>query len=102
MIRRPLSSTLFPTRRSSDLGDRLCAAVGAPYVRPVLEKPDHGGERPGRVPFPKPPAGVRAHVGVPSTISRRRSSSAAGENRRSEEQRLNSSHVEISYAVFCL
>src|SRR5690349_22678283 len=34
--------------------------------------------------------------------SRSPPSSSSGRRRRSEDTRLNSSHVEISYAVFCL
>src|SRR5690349_23724529 len=80
MIRRPPRSTLFPTRRSSDLG----ADVGR--QRRDL---DHR---------------LRA---VTSISMRMRGSAspaeimvAAGRDRKST--RLNSSHVEISYAVFCL
>src|SRR5207253_7052883 len=35
-------------------------------------------------------------------VVRRREGGRIGEQDRSEEQRLNSSHVAISYAVFCL
>src|SRR5690625_6115395 len=70
MIRRPPRSTLFPTRRSSDLTRRpgWLRAVGAQLVEAA------GG-------------GHGLPVGV-------------GEDRKSA--RLNSSHVAISYAVFCL
>src|SRR5690242_21018208 len=75
MIRRPPRSTLFPTRRSSDLDDRmsfrplvhaaaaalLAAACAQPIAQPVSPRP---------------------------------------EDRKST--RLNSSHMSISYAVFCL
>src|SRR6266496_4884430 len=63
MIRRPPRSTLFPTRRSSDLQHRLARH-----------------------------AEVLGHL-VDAQLLR-------GEDRKST--RLNSSHVEISYAVFCL
>src|SRR5439155_15175320 len=66
MIRRPPRSTLFPTRRSSDLPGvlRVLAAVAV-----------HGPDEPP----------VRDHPQA---------------DRKST--RLNSSHVAISYAVFCL
>src|SRR5436309_4893098 len=67
MMRRPPSSTLFPTRRSSDL----------------LGLPARHGARLAR---------CRANRGDGSSI--------AALDRKST--RLNSSHVKISYAVFCL
>src|SRR5690349_24043196 len=69
MIRRPPRSTLFPTRRSSDL--RLQSGV-----------PERAS---GEVTWLSKPAGERYPAGL---------------DRKST--RLNSSHVEISYAVFCL
>src|SRR5690349_23989489 len=74
MIRRPPRSTLFPTRRSSDL---------LPQPR---GDPGGGGQR------PRP---AHEDDGVPREPRRLR-----GQDRKST--RLNSSHVEISYAVFCL
>src|SRR5947199_7392174 len=75
MIRPPPRSTLFPTRRSSDLGlrerDRL---RGAPDRRPASPPPGHHA----RAPDPGLGAGGR------------------------KSTRLNSSHLGISYAVFCL
>src|SRR5947209_16930922 len=66
MIRRPPRSTLFPTRRSSDLG------VGA--VRVTRQRPR------------------QAELHVPDLVQ--------PQDRKST--RLNSSHANISYAVFCL
>src|SRR5690349_22202503 len=67
MLRRPPRSTLFPTRRSSDLSRT---------TEPPLQRRDRrAAARLDRAPK------VRA-------------------DRKST--RLNSSHVEISYAVFCL
>src|SRR5947199_2913526 len=66
MIRRPPRSTLFPTRRSSDLG---CGRTIS-------------GRRPR------------------SSAARRARSSSGSTDRKST--RLNSSHLGISYAVFCL
>src|SRR5438067_9142950 len=70
MIRRPPRSTLFPTRRSSDLDTTSGHGSGA-------FEPDPRTVR------------VAASPGV-----------AHGPDRKST--RLNSSHVSISYAVFCL
>src|SRR5438067_3647390 len=82
MIRRPPRSTLFPTRRSSDLNKRtgnrrffprigIRRAVASRPFRPVRRRPEFGG-----------------------------GDELAGQDRKST--RLNSSHVSISYAVFCL
>src|SRR5437899_5529356 len=73
MLRRPPRSTLFPTRRSSDLG-------GPGVVRPA-------------------PAGRRgvSRVGV---VGSRHYPDLERVDRKST--RLNSSHLGISYAVFCL
>src|SRR5256885_12784070 len=64
MIRRPPRSTLFPTRRSSDL-----------TVTGVLVR-DRGAVGEGRA--------------------------GDGDRRDRKSTRLNSSHLVISYAVFCL
>src|SRR5256885_3939067 len=86
MIRRPPRSTLFPTRRSSDLavllvpaeGDHIavCSSDKLMLVFPASEVTELGRGK-----------GVR--------LQRCRQS-------RSEEHTSNSSHLVISYAVFCL
>src|SRR3712207_7576829 len=81
MIRRPPRSTLFPTRRSSDL--RAAAGGGRPDDvaggRPRPWSVDHApGAHQGEAPARRP----------------------AQQDRKST--RLNSSHANISYAVFCL
>src|SRR2546422_9755898 len=78
MIRRPPRSTLFPTRRSSDLHELLPDAED-------LAGPGHLG----------PPDGgqVGADVGPLHGL-------VQDVDRKST--RLNSSHGYISYAVFCL
>src|SRR5438067_4888299 len=80
MLRRPPRSTLFPTRRSSDLlvGRRTGRGGGPTYRRQ--------GRPFGRV--LREPVAVRRAV-VPHRLDRK-------------STRLNSSHVSISYAVFCL
>src|SRR2546426_3768634 len=74
MIRRPPRSTLFPTRRSSDL---VCACDSRSKGLPA------------ELPSGK---SLQRKRGTPqcSTMSDRKST------------RLNSSHLVISYAVFCL
>src|SRR5690349_23227197 len=94
MIPRPRRSTLFPTRRSSDLwrperriqgsaqrrAEGGCGLVGAAGrgQRRAVRGEDGAHGRPER-------------IGVGTRGAE-----------RSEEHTLNSSHVEISYAVFCL
>src|SRR2546427_7975792 len=76
MIRRPPRSTLFPTRRSSDLeagSARRPPAPGSAGGRDHRRLPAHSDERDPRAPF-----------------------------RDRKSTRLNSSHSQISYAVFCL
>src|SRR5438132_10590188 len=81
MIRRPPRSTLFPTRRSSDLfvwgRQRLCT-MRSIWVR---ERSNRG--RDGKYWWSSQMAGTRSARDRKST-------------------RLNSSHTVISYAVFCL
>src|SRR5256886_7540349 len=91
MIRRPPRSTLFPYttlfRSGLDLGSRG-AAVGKPVrgaVRVPCRRLGRLGRRSGR-------GGLVGFVG--RGCGRRR------EDRKST--RLNSSHSQISYAVFCL
>src|SRR5690606_40135839 len=44
----------------------------------------------------------RTPTGRPRSLSRRLRQKSSTPRKRSEEHRLNSSHVKISYAVFCL
>src|SRR3989442_8887303 len=85
MIRRPPRSTLFPTRRSSDLGSAVLAAMtnGAS----VLQERVHGR---------------RADIQVELRMRTPRIERIAGSILDRKSTRLNSSHVRISYAVFCL
>src|SRR6266850_6645491 len=69
MIRRPPRSTLFPTRRSSDLASVLKQGYSGPVTLTDYERYQH----------------------VREALKRDRKST-----------RLNSSHLVISYAVFCL
>src|SRR5690349_22026605 len=89
MIRRPPRSTLFPTRRSSDLDEREERAV-------LVARRAAGGE---------PPAGLvadaAAHLGHEARFADA-GVRAHDHDLDRKSTRLNSSHVEISYAVFCL
>src|SRR3712207_8774894 len=88
MIRRPPRSTLFPYttlfRSRSATQDGVVAAAAAAGRRPLLD---------GRLP----------RRGTADT--RGGNLPAPGPDRRAEDRkstRLNSSHANISYAVFCL
>src|SRR5437899_6147379 len=88
MFRRPLRSTLFPTRRSSDLfarprGPGTSAGGGT-------ARSDRAFTKGGGLPRFRP-----ARFGRSA-----RQLSAPRRDRKST--RLNSSHLGISYAVFCL
>src|SRR3712207_6854926 len=92
MIRRPPRSTLFPYTtlfRSLEGGDRLVLHA-EPEVGPSQVVPGAGDRRLGEL----SPAGDRLLVGrrgrLPVLLLDRKST------------RLNSSHANISYAVFCL
>src|SRR3712207_8070385 len=87
MIRRPPRSTLFPytTLFRSHPGLRR-EGRGGRHLRRAAEQPPVPAER-------RVPRGRRPPVAVPS---------GRDVNGRSESTRLNSSHANISYAVFCL
>src|SRR2546427_5402846 len=88
MIRRPPRSTLFPTRRSSDLDD---LGIGEPVefrANPCL--PARASVR--RLPIDQ--------LHQPFRQIGRRDEDLPERDRKST--RLNSSHSQISYAVFCL
>src|SRR2546422_6993173 len=100
MIRRPPRSTLFPTRRSSDLArhrsvefrkflDRIEAAV--PAVLDVHLILDNYGTHKTPLIHRWLARHPRFHVHMEPRMTRDRKST-----------RLNSSHGYISYAVFCL
>src|SRR5690606_39298242 len=86
----------FPTRRSSDLGDR--AELGAVRGALVLAHPElvdlRAGIHEGRMHRETGDRLVGNHPVALAGVGARR------EDRKST--RLNSSHVKISYAVFCL
>src|SRR3712207_8217105 len=94
MIRRPPRSTLFPYttlfRSPPRVLLRLEPQLQRPQLRdPVLDVVERGVEQ---VQLPLP-GGLSGQL-VPRVVD------AGGEDRKST--RLNSSHANISYAVFCL
>src|SRR3712207_8667057 len=88
MIRRPPRSTLFPytTLFRSPAVARLPAGDCAP-PHAYEEEPDRRG------------AGARVH---PATLHRRLHLPDHCDDQDRKSTRLNSSHANISYAVFCL
>src|SRR3712207_7580981 len=86
MIRRPPRSTLFPyTTLFRSRGD-------APAGRPRLHRAGAGRRRVERLPAGGPREQRRRHP----------LAAGAGRARDRKSTRLNSSHANISYAVFCL
>src|SRR5437667_9246734 len=87
MIRRPPRSTLFPYTtlfRSIYLSDRVVVLSPRPgRVHQVLDVP---------LPRPREGAGVRATAEFARLV----------DDLDRKSTRLNSSHITISYAVFCL
>src|SRR5690606_41752340 len=89
----------FPTRRSSDL-----RSVAVEFRPP---RPDERGGVPRRAVLPpRNPAATRPPAHADTAAAGHRGAPTAGsEVRRTQDRkstRLNSSHVKISYAVFCL
>src|SRR5438874_13637482 len=81
MIRRPPRSTLFPYTTLFRSRRRLRSRQPPDHAAHGLRRPGRGGGRRRVRPAPLPVADAR---------------------RDRKSTRLNSSHVEISYAVFCL
>src|SRR5690606_41460200 len=93
-IRPPPRTTLFPYTRSSDLSPSTNSAAATPE-RP----PRTGSARRATGSVTVGPATERT---TPDRILRHGRDRRLDLRCRSEETRLNSSHVKISYAVFCL
>src|SRR5690242_21551880 len=83
----------FPTRRSSDLGDSTAAAEN-PDEDPYAKRRRGGRAVPDSA---VPPSAD----GTPAAPQWQDPSTASGREDR-KSTRLNSSHMSISYAVFCL
>src|SRR3712207_9400389 len=91
MIRRPPRSTLFPYTTLFRSGGEQ--GVDGEVHRQVGDHPDHGGGDPGQSGREAVVAAQPLHVG------------GAQEDEQEADRkstRLNSSHANISYAVFCL
>src|SRR3712207_8365524 len=89
MIRRPPRSTLFPYTtlfRSCASGPRERTHASFSPRRPTRARPEP----------PRPPPDHRPHRGA------RRHDLGADPREDRKSTRLNSSHANISYAVFCL
>src|SRR2546430_7793799 len=84
MIRRPPRSTLFPYTTLFRSGEVVGPVEGAPHVGQVTH-----GQR----------LGAR---GSPERVAQRRALDAERRVPDRKSTRLNSSHSQISYAVFCL
>src|SRR5690606_40296618 len=84
----------FPTRRSSDLLTML--GFGFIEIGTVTAHPQPGNEKP-RMWRELDVRGVRNRMGFNNE-----GAAAAAERLDRKSTRLNSSHVKISYAVFCL
>src|SRR2546430_12099020 len=99
MIRPPRNPPLFPTRRSSDLGVNFAIPIGNGLkVELMVNRQDTNFKSNGGGLFSPSDNLANFHVTyfhgglqVPFSVSRDRKST-----------RLNSSHSQISYAVFCL
>src|SRR5690606_42130155 len=87
----------FPTRRSSELFPRCAATLRGYPSGPEL----HGRLEPEPRDLEDPPGASRPARGpAAADLPDGRAGGAVGGDRKST--RLNSSHVKISYAVFCL
>src|SRR5699024_12232066 len=95
LSRHPPLSPLFPPRRSSDL--RVHPSVRVPRSPARLLREPRCQPRLHR---PRPVAGVGGRQQPPGGTHRAHGLPRRGADRKST--RLNSSHVSISYAVFCL
>src|SRR3712207_8863907 len=91
MIRRPPRSTLFPytTLFRSDPVEQLLRQL----LRGLHQRAGEGGHRPGE-------RHLLGALGLVAPVEQPVEQVRAGVDRKST--RLNSSHANISYAVFCL
>src|SRR5690606_41710840 len=88
----------FPTRRSSDLPPGMCCRFGERHPpRPRLLP--RGADRP---PHPFDRRGPRTAMNQKRPSATETEDRLEVSSRDRKSTRLNSSHVKISYAVFCL
>src|SRR5438477_7857260 len=98
MIRLPPRSTLFPTRRSSDLKiSDACLALWCEILKQVPGAQLRVVGVPGRSAEDVFRKCIESHG-----VDPRRIETLARIARDRKSTRLNSSHMSISYAVFCL
>src|SRR5256885_11218616 len=97
MIRRPPRSTLFPYTTLFRSLRRPGRAHGRPLLRPVrpLAGRDRVGGGAGAAPVESQAPMAVDRYSFPFTA-------IVGQDRDRKSTRLNSSHLVISYAVFCL
>src|SRR5436309_11596292 len=99
MIRRTPKSTLFPTRRSSDLWKGSEEEFRRKRQKYLL----YGEHAVTKATLPNPLKVAPAIEGKPAAaIQSRPETPFANSAPDRKSTRLNSSHVKISYAVFCL
>src|SRR2546430_6090669 len=106
MIRRPPRSTLFPyttpfrSRHFKDSWAEALDCFGVPALFLDLEEV-HQGRR-GPCPRKPAPPSTRDTVGLPHNRHGFTATISQFEKLDRKSTRLNSSHSQISYAVFCL
>src|SRR2546428_6727267 len=102
MMRRPPRSTLFPyTTLFRSPRFRFSGNISLGYDDNVFQTPTHGGS----IPTQKVQVQETAGSPAPSASEYSPHGSASGKRCRRKDRkstRLNSSHDQISYAVFCL
>src|SRR5207253_8481850 len=91
----------FPTRRSSDLGQMPELEAGA-FARLFVTLLDGVVEAPGSANDGECSVALAVHLIEPARLEARRHQEQIGSRLDRKSTRLNSSHVAISYAVFCL
>src|SRR5687768_17879629 len=89
MLLRPPRSTLFPTRRSSDLGIAAAREANTRSWQQMLLTKSSVSWSAGRASNSPWGTAWQSDIPVPQVVDRK-------------STRLNSSHGYISYAVFCL
>src|SRR5690606_40543353 len=97
----PLPLHSFPTRRSSDLRRERAVLDRRDEATPVLGPRHEGRGARGLLEERERTRRVGVHEVEPLVLEPREQARARGHLDR-KSTRLNSSHVKISYAVFCL
>src|SRR3712207_8986047 len=97
MIRRPPRSTLFPYTTLFRSSDHLLGGEGQEFRRPPLAIEGPGDRR-----VEREWGGQQEWLLVARVVGRQHPERRAPGRRDRKSTRLNSSHANISYAVFCL